>query len=182
MIVVRIKRESDGKMHLMPILKKVVLPSVKECMKNGGKIGMASIESSASIVVHVVIRVKSIPSSVGGCWVVGWDWSGSPCIICHTRVGGHTTMDLLLFLQFKSVSYCCSSSTTDATFVTRLMVALGHRAIRCRAHSPALYYYNIFSLFFSVWDCPTNLSQICNFYLAFSQSNTLISHDKGVKW
>ena len=73
MIVVRIKRESDGKMHLMPILKKVVLPSVKECMKNGGKIGMASIESSASIVVHVVIRVKSIPSSVGGCWVVGWD-------------------------------------------------------------------------------------------------------------
>ena len=47
-------------------VKKVVLPSVKECMKNGGKIGMASIESSASIVVHVVIRVKSIPSPVGG--------------------------------------------------------------------------------------------------------------------
>ena len=71
MIVVRIKRESDGKMHLMPILKKVVLPSVKECMKNGGKIGMASIESSASIVVHVVIRVKSIPSSVGGLGRLG---------------------------------------------------------------------------------------------------------------
>ena len=58
-------------MHLMPILKKVVLPSVKECMKNGGKIGMASIESSASIVVHVVIRVKSIPSSVGGLGRLG---------------------------------------------------------------------------------------------------------------
>ena len=58
-------------MHLMPILKKVVLPSVKECMKNGGKIGMASIESSASIVVHVVIRVKSIPSSAGGLGRLG---------------------------------------------------------------------------------------------------------------
>ena len=52
-------------------VKKVVLPSVKECMKNGGKIGMASIESSASIVVHVVIRVKSIPSSVGGLGRLG---------------------------------------------------------------------------------------------------------------
>ena len=165
----------------MPILKKVVLPSVKECMKNGGKIGMASIESSASIVVHVVIRVKSIPSSVGGLGRLGL--IGVTLYHMPHKSGGDTRQWIFFFfLQFKSVSYCCSSSTTDATFVTRLMVAFGHRAIRCRAHSPALYYYNIFSLFFSVWDCPTNLSQICNFYnLAFSQSNTLISHDKGVK-
>ena len=38
---------------------------------------------------------------------------------------GHTTMDLLLSLIVVHV-------LSDATFVTRLMVAFGHRAIRCR--------------------------------------------------
>ena len=124
-------------------------------------------------------QVHSFPSRRFGVWID----RGHPVVSYATQEWGDTRQWIFFFffLQFKSVSYCCSSSTTDATFVTRLMVAFGHRAIRCRAHSPALYYYNIFSLFFSVWDCPTNLSQICNFYLAFSQSNTLISHDKGVK-
>ena len=82
-------------------LKKVVLPSVKECMKNGGKIGMASIESSEMRNLLCCHQSLSILGSVGGS-----NWSGSPCIICHTRVGRPTTMPLLPPVQ---VSYCCTT-------------------------------------------------------------------------